>query len=435
VKNTGAQDARLAALAALSEVLDKNRLLSECKSLQPKLDGRDTALARHLAYGVCRWKPALEFLAAQLLQRPLKARDADISRLILIGLHQLWHDHTPDHAAVHETAECARSIRKAWAVGLINAVLRRFQRERVALLQVLQDHPARYAHPGWMLDRFRADWPDDWETLVEANNHAAGLWLRVNRQRTDMDRAVAELKASGSETRLHPHAEDALCVSPALPVDRLPGFAEGHVSVQDPAAQLAAILLDAADGERILDACAAPGGKTCHILERNPGVRLTALDSQEKRLQRVSENLDRLGLSCELKVADAGEPAQWWDGVPFDRILLDAPCSATGVIRRHPEIKWLRTTQQVEQAAAVQNRLLEQLWPLLVPGGILVYATCSVLKLENSQQIHGFLSRHPDARAADSEAGWGMAEATGRQILPGSSDMDGFYYAVLQKAG
>jgi 16S rRNA (cytosine967-C5)-methyltransferase len=433
MKNSNRGNARLTTLSALSEVLDDGLMLSDCPSLQPAANERDTAFARHLAYGVCRWKPALEWLAVQLLQRPLKKRDADISRLMLMGLHQLWQDQTPDHAAVHETAECARAIAKPWAVGLLNAVLRRFLREKESLLQRLQTQPERLAHPPWMLEHFRQDWPDDWESLAASNNCPAGLWLRVNTQRAVIDDVITGLEQAGSEVQRHPHAPQALRISPALRVDRIPGFAQGHLSVQDPAAQLAAALLNAQPGDRVLDACAAPGGKTCHILEMTPDVELTALDSHAGRLERIRENLQRLGLSCDLRVADAARPDQWWDDRPFDRILLDAPCSALGVIRRHPEIKWLRSAQQVEQVVATQSRLLQRLWPLLAVGGILVYATCSVLRRENSKQIHGFLSRHPDAEVSGSEAGWGFPASPGVQILPGSSNMDGFYYAVLRK--
>jgi 16S rRNA (cytosine967-C5)-methyltransferase len=284
-----------------------------------------------------------------------------------------------------------------------------------------------------LLEQFAADWPDHWTAIAEAGNRPAPLWLRHNAASGDIDDARQALERDGFEVRGHPLAPDALVVDPAAPVSTLPGFPEGRLSVQDPAAQLAAPLLQARPGDRVLDACSAPGGKTCHLLERTPGVRVTALDRSPTRLERVQENLERLNLKARLLAADAAEPSEWWDGRPFDRILLDAPCSATGVIRRHPEIKWLRTPAQVDDAVALQARLLDALWPLLKPGGILVYATCSVLRRENNQQIQAFLADHPDA-ACTGPDGFGHPGPPGRQVLPGEQEMDGFYYAVLHRS-
>jgi len=429
-------EARLAALGLLAAVLDGRHNLSESEPGLPATD-RDRAFARHLVYGVLRWLPSLEWLARQLLEHPLKQRDRDVHRLVLQGLFELWRDDSAPHAAINESAECARSLGKPWAVGLVNAVLRRFQRERADLLQRLETHDERFAHPDWLLSRLRADWPGDWLEIITANNGQAPLWLRVNRSAGGPDPAGL-LSEAGFEVTRHPAAPDALKVEPAAAVDRLPGFAEGLFSVQDPAAQLAADLLELRDGLEVLDACAAPGGKACHILEISPGVRLTALDRNPDRLERIRENLDRSGVSAandlRLAAADATDTASWWDGVPFDRILLDAPCSATGVIRRHPEIKWLRTPRQVTEAVILQATLLERLWPLLKPGGILLYATCSVLRAENPEQIARFAGRHPDAEPFPIGAGWGRELVHGRQILPGEQEMDGFFYARLRKS-
>jgi 16S rRNA (cytosine967-C5)-methyltransferase len=434
-------NARLAALELLSSVLDRGLNLGEAGSAagadRAATDPRDQAFSRHLAYGVLRWLTALEWLVGQLLQRPLKPRDGDIQRLMLIGLFQLWLGETGAHAAVNETSECARALGKPWAVGLINAVLRRFQREEDAWLEQLSRHDARLAHPDWLLDLLRADWPHDWEEIVAANNRAAPLWLRL---RLDRDPAAtrARLEQNGFSTADHPHVVSALRIQPAVAVDKLPGFAEGLLSVQDPAAQLAAHLLQPADAQRVLDACAAPGGKTGHLLETAPCIELTALDRSETRLGLVSENLERLGFSdhpgLKLLAADASQPEDWWDGRPYQRILLDAPCTATGVIRRHPEIKWLRTPAQLAEATAVQATLLRSLWPLLDAGGILLYATCSVLRDENDRQIECFAASHPDAQVTAIEASWGRSAGAGRQILPGEGEMDGFYYALLRKA-
>ncbi len=425
-------NARLLALDLLGDVLDRGANLSEGE--RDAAAGRDRSHALHLAYGVLRWYSALDAIAAHLLQKPLRPRDRDIQRLILLGLFQLWKDGTPPHAAIHETAECARQRGKAWAVGLVNAVLRRFQREQAALERTLEAGDARFAHPDWLLAALRADWPRDWPDIVTANNRQAPLWLRLNRLH-DSEETVAALRADGLAVERHPHAADAVRVEPARNASRLPGFDQGRLSVQDPAAQLAADLLEPAADLRVLDACAAPGGKTGHLLERCPGLRLTALDRSPQRLERVRENLVRLGLEgrAELRMADAGEPGEWWDGQAFDRILLDAPCTATGVIRRHPEIKWLRSTAQVDAAVKAQRRLLEALWPLLARGGILLYATCSVLRAENERQIEGFARGRGDLAVESIDAGWGRDTGHGRQILPGEREMDGFFYARLRK--
>jgi len=436
VSNNGQDNARLAALELLSQVLDQGLSLTDSSADSKPADPRNRAFSRHLAYGVLRWLGALEWLSAQLLKRPLKARDRDVQRLILLGLHELWHNGSADHAAINESAECARSLNKAWAVGLINAVLRRFQRERSKWLGRLAQRDEQYAHPTWLLRTLRADWPEDWHEIVAANNRAAPLWLRLRGDRDSAGLREQFLK-QGYSCEDHPDVTGALKVFPAAAVTALPGFADGLVSVQDPAAQLAAELLHPAPGDRVLDACAAPGGKTAHLLERFPGITLAALDKSPPRLELVAANLERLGLAdmpgLALRAADAAEPETWWDGAAFQRILLDAPCTATGVIRRHPEIKWLRTPRQVQAAVQLQKLLLARLWPLLETGGILLYATCSVLKDENSRQIEDFLTGHPDAELSGIAAPWGRSSGPGRQILPGEGDMDGFFYARLRK--
>lgn len=429
---------RLQAVRVISGVLDHQLNMEEAAGKAPSgTDPRDAAFSLHLAYGALRWLGALEWLADQLLKRPLKSKDRDIHRLILIGLFQLWKDESAEHAAVHETAECARLVKKPWAVGLINAVLRRFQRERQDFLNQLEKHPARHAHPEWLLASLEKDWPQDWETITEANNQQAGLWLRVNRSRSDIETVAAQMADAGFSTRLHPHAPDALEVSPPTAVERLPGFSEGLWSVQDPAAQLAISWLDVQSGQRVLDACAAPGGKTCHIREAAPNATVVALDRSQARLKRLSENAQRLGLADNQRLqtiaAEAQDSQAWWDGEAFDRILLDAPCTAVGVIRRHPEIKWLRTSDQVGEAVNVQSALLRCLWPLLKPGGILVYATCSVLNDENSNQIGQFIGDQENAEIASLDVSYGRPSGEGLQILPGESDMDGFFYARIRK--
>lgn len=429
-------NSRLAALSMLEAVLDKGQNLADADSGPPLADARDRAFARHLAYGVLRWLNALEWLAKQLLKKPLKQRDSDIHRLVLIGLYQLWKDGSAPHAAINETAESARIAGKPWAVGLINAVLRRFQREQEDWLARLETCDQRYAHPDWLLAMLKADWPGDWEDIVNANNCPAPLWLRLNRNFTQAD-TVERLQQDDFTLLRHSAATDGWKIEPAAAVHELAGFSEGRFSVQDPAAQLAALLLDARQGHRVLDACAAPGGKTAHLLELAPGIELNVLDRSPQRLEMIRETLQRLGISegtgVQLQDADATTPETWWDGKPFDRILLDAPCSASGVIRRHPEIKWLRTAQQVHKATRLQAALLDQLWPLLKPGGMLLYATCSVFRTENSGQISQFLERTEDAELSEIDAAWGREAGPGRQILPGELEMDGFFYARMRK--
>ncbi len=434
IKQKARQNPRIAALLALTEVLDEHKSLTGSSALSALRDSRDNALARHLAYGVLRWLTALEWIAAQLFAKPLKQRDRDVRRLVLIGLQQLWHDQTASHAAVNETAECARLLGKPWAVGLVNAVLRRFQREQQSLLSDLDQHEARFAHPRWLRDEIKQDWPERCQQIFAANNQQAPLWLRINRQQANEAVLRQQLQTAGFEITDHPYAKDAICITPAAAVSRIPGFENGWLSVQDPAAQLARDLLNPADDERILDACAAPGGKTAHLLESCPGLKLTVLDKQAERVDQIHQNLERLSLTADTLTGDAGTPEQWWDKTRFNKILLDAPCSATGVIRRHPEIKWLRSREQVDAVVKTQAALLAALWPLLEPGGVFVYATCSILQRENEAQIQAFLKQHKDAEPVTINADWGTALTFGRQIMPGEAQMDGFYYAVLCKS-
>ncbi|MGB5487399.1 MAG: 16S rRNA (cytosine(967)-C(5))-methyltransferase RsmB [Lysobacterales bacterium] len=431
-KNT--QNPRLAAVQALSEVLDENKNLGDSEALSNLSDSRDNAFARNLAYGVLRWLSALEWLASQLLAKPVKKREVEVQRLLMLGLQQLWHDRTASHAAVNETAECARLLGKPWAVGLINAVLRRFQREQQSLLIKLEQTEKRFAHPNWLLKEIQKDWPEHWQEIIDANNRQAPLWLRINRKQADETVLRGDLKDAGFEISDQDYARDAISISPAAAVARIPGFEQGWLSVQDPAAQLARDLLDPRPGDRILDACAAPGGKTAHLLESCQGIELTVLDKQAQRIEQIDQNLHRLGLNATSIVADAAVIETWWNGEKFHKILLDAPCSATGVIRRHPEIKWLRSSGQVDTVVKTQAGLLAALWPLLEPGGILVYATCSILERENTEQIQRFLAQHAEAAVEVPTVEWGMASPFGRQILPGEARMDGFFYAVLRKS-
>lgn len=427
---------RLAAARALAAVLNgKASLGSSLPEVLDKVDARDRGLTQELAFGTARWQPRLAGLAERLLQKPFKVADRDVEALLLVGLYQLLHTRIPPHAAIGETVGCVDKLKKPWAKGLLNAVLRRAQREGQTLLGELERDPViRLAHPRWLQKSLKANWPEQWEAICAANNAPPPMTLRVNRRQTDRDGYLAELQAAGIEAFACPFSEDGVRLAGALDVQRLPGFAEGRVSVQDEAAQLAARLLDLAPGQRVLDACCAPGGKTCHLLEREPGLAaLTALDLEPRRLARVAENLQRLRLEAQLVAADARDTAAWWDGQPFQRILLDAPCSATGVIRRHPDIKLTRKAEDIPALARLQGEMLDALWPTLDVGGVLLYATCSVMPQENREVIAGFLARTPGARELDLPPGFGVPQPHGRQLLPQPDGHDGFYYAKLIK--
>jgi 16S rRNA (cytosine967-C5)-methyltransferase len=398
------------------------------------LSAADNGLLKALAYGVVREHRLLESIAALLLQKPLRG-EPEVQALLLCGLQQLRAMRVPPHAAVGETVAAAADLNKPWAKGLLNAVLRRYQRERPALEGTLPATAAiRQSYPDWLVAQAKADWPDGWRTLLAAGNEPGPLTLRVNRRQGDRETYLAELAAAGLEAQAVNEAPDAVQLAAAVPVEQLPGFAAGRVSVQDAAAQFAADLLEVQPGQRVLDACSAPGGKTAHLLERCDNLEVLALDSDAQRLRRVEENLQRLQLKAQLLAADASKPAAWWDDRPFDRILLDAPCSGTGVIRRHPDIKWLRRDSDIPRMAELQQRLLRALWPLLAPGGVLVYATCSILRAEGEAVLREFLDNHGNAVEEKIEAAWGEACGVGRRIAPGGS-FDGFYYARLRKAG
>jgi 16S rRNA (cytosine967-C5)-methyltransferase len=429
------QNPRASAVAILVQVIGQGHSLSR---LLPdgllELPVERRALAQELCYGTLRWLPRLEFLLDSLLDKPLKAKDLDVQVLALIGLYQLCFMQIPPHAAVSETVAVTGVLKKPWAKGLINALLRRYQREQHQLEASFEQDPvASSAHPAWLLDLLQQAWPMDWQDIVSANQQRPPMTLRVNRLQQSRQDYLQALQTKGLAASPSSHAPDALTLAKPTVIEQLPGFAQGRVSIQDAAAQLAALLTDPQPGMRILDACAAPGGKTGHLLELCPDIELLALDVEASRLERVQQNLGRLGLAATLKAGDAAQPDSWWDGQPFDRILLDAPCSASGVLRRHPDIKLLRRESDIAQLVTLQERILNALWPLLKPAGMLVYATCSVLPEENDGQLTRFLNAHADAREEPIKASWGRAAPIGRQILPNQDGMDGFYYACIVK--
>ncbi|NWA37398.1 16S rRNA (cytosine(967)-C(5))-methyltransferase RsmB [Pseudomonas reactans] len=427
---------RLAAAKALAAVLQgKASLNSSLPTQLDKVEDRDRGFTQDLAFGTARWQPRLSALAAKLLQKPFKAADADVEALLLVGLYQLLYTRVPAHAAIGETVGCADKLKKPWAKALLNAVLRRAQRESEALLAELEHDPVvRTAHPRWLQKSLKAFWPEQWEAICAANNAHPPMILRVNRRHRSRDAYLQLLNEAGINATPCMYSVDGIVLEAATDVRSLPGFAEGWISVQDEAAQLAADLLDLAPGQRVLDACCAPGGKTCHILEVEKDLAgVVAVDLEAKRLVRVRENLARLGLSAELIAADGRDTATWWDGKPFQRILLDAPCSATGVIRRHPDIKLTRQPDDIAALAVLQGELLDAMWPTLEVGGILLYATCSTLPTENTEVIEAFLARTSGARELDLATSAGIKQPHGRQLLAQEGGHDGFYYAKLIK--
>jgi len=430
---------RAAAARIVDEVIGHARYLdtalAQTLAALPPAQARDAALIQEMAYGVLRWFHELETVAALFLTKPLKEKDRDIHALLLTGLYQLRHMRVARHAAVTETVEAATALKKPWAKNLLNACLRSYLREETRAQAAIAAEPAAaFSHPAWLIDAIRHDWPGDWRAMLAANNERPPMVLRVNRRRLTREQYLARLAGAGIAAAAVPALPDAIRLETPVAVDALPGFAQGEVSVQDGAAQFAAPLLDAQAGARVLDACAAPGGKTGHLLECTPGlVELVALDREPARVALIEENLARLGVTATIVTGDATDPRAWWDGRQFDRILADVPCSATGVIRRHPDIKVRRRPQDLPKLLETQTRILESLWPLLKPGGKLLYVTCSILTAENEKQMAAFLARHPEAAEVGLPLAAGGARATGRQILPGESGMDGFYYACLRK--
>ena len=400
--------------------------------LKTLASAQDKAFVQALCYGVCRYYHRLDFILGLLLEKPVKVME--VKALLLIGLFQLNYMRVKPHAAVSETVQAARSL--PWARALVNAVLRNYLRKQAELEQQADSlKTAATSHPDWLIQSLERDWPGQAEALLLANNQPPPMALRVNLNKTNTEAYLLLLSEQGLSGQMLGFSPTGIILDKPVPIEMLPHFVDGWVSVQDGAAQLAASLLDAKAGHRVLDVCAAPGGKTAHLLELQPKItELVAVDIDENRLLRVEENLRRLNLKATLITADAGKPESWWDGTPFDRILLDAPCSATGVIRRHPDIKLLRQVTDIAALAQSQKAILSAIWPLLKSGGLLLYATCSVLKQENEAQIQDFLATHDDAvELPINDESWGIPRSCGRQILTGDASMDGFYYARLVK--
>ncbi|MEA5446198.1 16S rRNA (cytosine(967)-C(5))-methyltransferase RsmB [Gammaproteobacteria bacterium AB-CW1] len=398
------------------------------------LEPRDAGFMQALVYGCLRHGPRLQFWLSRLLDKPLRPRDRIVGSVVMLGLYQLAFSRVPTHAAVSESVEAVRELDRPRATGLVNALLRRFQREQAALEEAMQiSETACWMHPNWLIQAFRADWPADWQAILASGNEEPPMSLRVNRQRASREAVLAGLAETDIEAAPVAGLDDAIRLARPRPVDQLPGFAEGQFSVQDESAQLVADLLDPPAGARVLDVCAAPGGKTAHLLERAPTLDVTALDRDAARLKRVNENLERLGLQADCVAADARETARWWDGRPFDCILVDAPCSGTGVIRRHPDIKYLRRKSDIAGLATLQEAILAAAFSTLVPGGRLLYTTCSVLAAENAEVIERFLAREPAAEVVAIQVPGGQRSGPGWQRLPSAAGGDGFFYAGVRR--
>jgi 16S rRNA (cytosine967-C5)-methyltransferase len=421
-----------AVAAQVMLAVEQGQSLSQC--LPPalsRLPENERPALQALCFGTCRWFFRLDGELQSRLKKPLKQPDRVIHHLMLVALFQLRHSQQANYAVLNETVEACRALDKPHLTGLVNGLLRAAEREGEP---ATENDSMGLSHPPWMVEKLRHNWPHDWQAILDTNNTQAPMTLRVNARRFNRDAYLDLLCAAGIQAQATRFAPHGIQLAAPVPVDRLPYFADGAVSVQDEAAQLCTTLLDLAPGQRVLDACAAPGGKTCAILEACEGLaEVVAIDESAYRLPRIDENLARLDLHATVQQADAANTDQWWDGQFFDRILLDVPCSATGVIRRHPDIKLLRRESDIVPLAAIQLGLLSALWQTLKPGGRLVYATCSVFPQENHRIIRRFLKQTDDSALLEPDLLWGRETDAGRQLLPVPQGHDGFFYAVLEK--
>ncbi|WP_415892945.1 16S rRNA (cytosine(967)-C(5))-methyltransferase RsmB [Neptuniibacter sp. PT8_73] len=412
---------------------NKGSLNTQFAAIERRCPEKDRGLLRELCYGTMRYHPQLNAIIKLLQNRPFKFRDIDIKAIVLVGLYQLKHTRIPAHAAISESVEACKELDKAWAGKVVNALLRRFQREQEEIEDYLKDDDSyQFNHPEWMIAKLKNNWPDYWQAILTVNNEQAPLTLRVNQRSTAREDYLQQLTPiiAAEATQF---SDQGIKLAESVNIETLPGYGVGAFSVQDEAAQLSANLLDLQPEQRVLDACAAPGGKLCHILEHEPKLaQVDAVELEQKRIRRVEENLERLRLKANLKVADAATQT-WWDGTDYDRILLDAPCSATGVIRRNPDIKYLRQGEDIHETAKLQRAILDNCWSMLKPGGKLLYATCSIFPQENGRLIKQFVTQTANAKHLPIEAEWGIEQEYGRQLFPQSNGHDGFYYALLEK--
>lgn len=427
---------RALAAQALLAVVDKQKSLTQVLSNRDDaLSAPDQGLLQLLCFGTCRHFFSVNALTKMMLDKPLPEQARPVQAALWVGLYQLAHTEMAEHAVIHETVEAVKQLKQDKYASVVNAILRRFQREKSELMEQLQQSDVpRFDHPKWLIKMLSKSWPDRWQSICEDANVPGPMTLRVNTHSQDRDQYSGLLSDASIEHANGKYALTSIYLDHPSSVGQLPNFDQGAVSVQDEAAQLAAAILDPQPGEYILDACCAPGGKTCHILEyTNNQANVVALDADATRLKRVQENLDRLSLSANVLQGEAQSPEEWWDGTPFDRILLDVPCSATGVIRRHPDIKLLRQREDIDNLATLQQEILQTAWGMLKPGGQLLYATCSILPLENHKNIEAFLSSQADAKLTTLELSTGLDTGFGHQLFPQQQGHDGFFYALLTK--
>lgn len=426
-----------AARVIAAVILQEASLATLLPAALAKVKEIDRSLLQELCYGTLRHFYSLDSQVSKHLAKPLREKDSDIHALLLLGAYQLLHTRIPPYAAINSSVNVTVTLKKIWAKALVNAVLRKVQTEADAKPPGLMDEESRYDHPQWLIDMIRKAWPTEANNLLAANNSRAPMTLRVNRKQQSREDYLRELTALSIPATATLLSNSGIQLDTPAAVDILPSFTTGSVSVQDEAAQLCASLMLLEKNQLVLDACAAPGGKTCHLLEMEPSIKLIALDIDKERCASINENLQRLQLSARVLAADASQPGSWWqqasDGKHFDRILLDAPCSATGVIRHHPDIKLLRRAEDIPAMAGTQLALLKALWPLLSETGLLLYATCSILPQENDEVIAHFLSITKNAMVENLDASWGIATHHGRQLLPQTGGHDGFYYARIRK--
>ncbi|SBS24841.1 Ribosomal RNA small subunit methyltransferase B [Marinomonas spartinae] len=441
--------ARQVAIQVMTSVLRQQGSLStQLARHQQDVSSEHIPLLKELCFGVCRQYPLLNSIALHLLSHPFEEKDTDLYATLLLGLYQLGYMNTPDHAAVHETVEACRLLKKDWATKLMNAVLRRYQREADEIIEQLEAMPSvEYNHPKWLVKRFAKHWPEQFEQIIEAGNSHPPMCIRVNTSTVSRETYIENLTEKGIDATIGQASPSALYLRSAIKVTELPDFEKGFSSVQDESAQLAAHILAPQVGEKVLDACAAPGGKTGHLLEFAAShqnteaiLDLTAVELEPWRLEKIEANLERIGLMANLQCADASDLSAWWNGKVFDKILLDVPCSATGVIRRNPDIKISRKPADIDELSAIQKHIIEQVWQTLKPSGYLLYATCSLMPEENEQQIAAFLAAHDDAIEVplnalnpDLKIEWGTAANHGSQLFPTLKGHDGFYYCLLKK--
>ena len=429
--------ARLIACQIIEQSVEDKMTLSKVLNYNDSFQsaGKEKALIQEISYGTSRWYIQLEHILNQLLDKKIKKKDRRLKYLIMIGLYQLRFMRIPQHAAVSETVNTCKKINMLWAKGLVNAILRRYIRESAQLDTSLSNNESiKTSHPEWFIKQLKQDWPEHWQKILEANNQRPPMYLRINQCQISRDHYLEKLNEAGIKSSNVNYSDSGVLLKEAIDVQQLPDFNKGAVSVQELAAQLSAGLLDLKPEQTVLDACAAPGGKSAHILETETKLKsLTCIEKDPDRSKKLSETLQRLKLNANIKTSDINDLENWWDKKEFDRILLDAPCSATGVIRRHPDIKFLRTKEEVNNINKLQMTILNTLWQTLKSGGLLLYVTCSILKQENSSLIKKFISNNENCELKPINASWGIETGYGRQILTGQDNMDGFFYACLEK--